>query len=190
MGKTLGSQTETIRYSPQMVYRPLMERFAEETYNNLELTGFYWLEESTAKCGDLPKDVSEYIHQLDKRFYWIPYWNASGYNLWKKLGFDTAFLQPNHFFSKDIPDIRLDQACNTARKFGMGLEMEFDSNVLYEKEDSYYSRLESYINAFENNGVFEESSIAYYSEPRESSICTVQTLSRIRLFWTGLPATS
>ena len=141
----------------------LMERFAEETYNNLELTGFYWLEESTAKCGDLPKDVSEYIHQLDKRFYWIPYWNASGYNLWKKLGFDTAFLQPNHFFSKDIPDIRLDQACNTARKFGMGLEMEFDSNVLYEKEDSYYSRLESYINAFENNGVFEESSIAYYS---------------------------
>ena len=127
------------------------------------MTGFYWFEESTAKCGDLPKDVSEYIHQLDKRFYWIPYWNASGYNLWKKLGFDTAFLQPNHFFSKDIPDIRLDQACNTARKFGMGLEMEFDSNVLYEKEDSYYSRLESYINAFENNGVFEESSIAYYS---------------------------
>ena len=72
---------------------------SEETYNNLDLTGFYWLEESTAKCGDLPKDVSEYIHQLDKRFYWIPYWNASGYNLWKKLGFDTAFLQQNHFFS-------------------------------------------------------------------------------------------
>lgn len=42
-------------------------------------------------------------------------------------------------------------------------EMEFDSNVLYEKEDSYFSRLESYINAFEAHGVFEQSSIAYYS---------------------------
>jgi hypothetical protein len=141
----------------------LMKRFAEGSYNNLELTGFYWIEESTARCGDLPKDISEYIHQQDKRFYWIPYWNAQGYNLWKKLGFDTAFLQPNHFFNKEVPDSRLDQACNTAKKFGMALEMEFDSNVLYEKEDSYYSRLESYINAFENNGVFEASSIAYYS---------------------------
>ncbi|WP_455584646.1 DUF4855 domain-containing protein [Bacteroides sp.] len=141
----------------------LMKRFNEGAYHNLELIGFYWLEESTAKCGDLPKDVSEYIHQLDKRFYWIPYWNAQGYNLWKKLGFDTAFLQPNHFFDKEITDDRLPHACNVANKFGMGLEMEFDSNVLYEKEDSYYSRLESYIDAFEDNGVFEQSAIAYYS---------------------------
>ena len=43
----------------------LTERFNEGAYENLELTGFYWLEESTAKCGDLPKDVSDYIHQLD-----------------------------------------------------------------------------------------------------------------------------
>lgn len=141
----------------------LMKRFNEGAYTNLELTGFYWLEESTAKCGDLPKDVSDYIHQLDKRFYWIPYWNAQGYNLWRKLGFDTAFLQPNHFFDKEIADDRLLQACNTANKFNMGMEMEFDSRVLYENEDSYYSRLESYINAFEDNGVFEKSAIAYYS---------------------------
>lgn len=141
----------------------LTERFNEGAYENLELTGFYWLEESTAKCGDLPKDVSDYIHQLDKRFYWIPYWNAQGYNLWRKLGFDTAFLQPNHFFDKEITDDRLLQACNTANKFNMGLEVEFDSRVLYENEDSYYSRLESYINAFEKNNVFENSAIAYYS---------------------------
>ena len=45
----------------------------------------------------------------------------------------------------------------------MGLEVEFDSRVLYENEDSYYSRLESYINAFETNNVFKNSAIAYYS---------------------------
>lgn len=141
----------------------LMQRFTEGAYANLELAGFYWLEESTAKCGDLPKDVSEYIHALDKRFYWIPHWGAMGYNLWKKLGFDTAFLQPNHFFDKEIPDNRLESACRTAGKFGMALELEFDSRVLYENEDSYYSRLESYIDAFENHEVFDQSAIAYYS---------------------------
>lgn len=141
----------------------LVKRFVEGNYKNLELAGFYWIEESTVKCGDLPKDVSEYIHQLNKRFYWIPYWNAEGYNLWRKLGFDTAFLQPNYFFNKEIPEERLTQACHTANKFNMGLEMEFDSRVLYENEDSYYNRLESYINAFEENGVFEQSVIAYYS---------------------------
>lgn len=141
----------------------LMTRFAEGAYDNLELVGFYWLEESTAKCGDLPKYVNEYIHQLNKRSYWIPYWYAPGFNQWKELGFDTAFLQPNHFFNKSIIDARLRDACKLAKQLGMGLEMEFDSNVLYEKEDSYYSRLETYINAFENNGVFEQSAIAYYS---------------------------
>lgn len=164
----------------------LTERFNEGAYSNLELIGFYWLEESTAKCGDLPKDISEYIHQQGKRFYWIPYWNAQGYNLWRSLGFDAAFLQPNHFFDKAIADDRLNAACRIADKFGLGLEMEFDSNVLYEKEDSYFSRLESYINAFEANGVFEKSSIAYYSGTkgildmyRSSSIENTLILDRI-----------
>lgn len=141
----------------------LIKRFAESAYENLELTGFYWLEESIANCGDLPKDVSEYIHTLNKRFYWIPYWGAMGYNLWEKLGFDAAFLQPNHFFNKEITDDRLESACRTADKFGMGLEMEFDSRVLYESDDSYYSRLETYIDAFEKHEVFKRSAIAYYS---------------------------
>ena len=141
----------------------LTKMFAEGAYNNLELVGFYWLEESTGSCGDLPKYLSEYIHQLGKRFYWIPYWYAPGFDQWKELGFDAAFLQPNYFFDKSVIEARLHDACKLAKTKGMGLEMEFDSRVLYENEDSYYSRLEVYINAFENYGVFEQSAIAYYS---------------------------
>lgn len=141
----------------------LMKMFAEGAYNNLELVGFYWLEESTASCGDLPKYLSGYIHQLGKRFYWIPYWYAPGYYQWKELGFDTAFLQPNYFFDKSVIETRLPDACKLAKANGMGLEMEFDSRVLYENEDSYYSRLEDYINEFENSGIFDQSAIAYYS---------------------------
>lgn len=141
----------------------LTERFNEGNYTNLELVGFYWLEESTAKCGDLPKYISGYIHEIGKRFYWIPYWCAPGFDKWKELGFDIAFLQPNHFFNTSVIDARLRDACKLAKKLGMGLEMEFDSTVLYENENSNYSRLETYINAFETNSVFEQSAIAYYS---------------------------
>lgn len=108
----------------------------------------------------------------------------------EKLGFDTAFLQPNHFFSKDIPDIRLDQACNTARKFGMGLEMEFDSNVLYEKRILIIADWKAISMLSKTTASSKSHPLPIIREPRESSICTVQTLSRIRLFWTGLPATS
>ncbi|MDD2960709.1 MAG: DUF4855 domain-containing protein [Muribaculaceae bacterium] len=141
----------------------LITKFNAENYNNLELTGFYWLEETTAKCGDLPKYISQYIHEKGKKFYWIPYWYAQGFDQWKDLGFDVAYLQPNHFFNKDILDSRLRDACRTAKQLGMAVEMEFDHNVLYENEDSYYARLETYIDAFEKYGVFESSSIAYYS---------------------------
>ncbi|MEG1766178.1 MAG: DUF4855 domain-containing protein [Muribaculaceae bacterium] len=141
----------------------LMKRFADGGYNNLELVGFYWIEESTGSCRDLPKYINQYIHQLGKRAYWIPYWGAEGYNEWKELGYDTAFLQPNYFFDKNVIDARLDDACRTAKQFDMALEMEFDSNVLYEKPNSSYNRLEKYIDAFEKYGVFEKSAIAYYS---------------------------
>ena len=144
----------------------LMVRFTENAYSNLELVGFYWLEESTAKCGDLPKYISEYVHRLNKNSYWIPYWYAPGFDQWESMGFDIAFLQPNHFFDKSVLDSRLRDACRLSKKLGMGLEMEFDGKVLYENEDSYYTRLETYIDAFEKNEIFDKTVIAYYSGTR------------------------
>lgn len=141
----------------------LVKRFSENAYDNLELEGFYWLEESTVKCGDLPEYINRYVHLMGKKSYWIPYWYAPGFDQWKSLGFDIAFLQPNHFFDKTVLDARLRDAYKLAKKFGMGLEMEFDSKVLYENEDTYYPRLETYIDAFEKYGVFENAVIAYYS---------------------------
>lgn len=144
----------------------LIKRFSENAYDNLELTGFYWLEESTVKCGDLPKYLNEYVHRLNKKSYWIPYWYAPGFDQWEDLGFDIAFIQPNHFFDKSVLDSRLRDACRLSKKLGMGLEMEFDGKVLYENEDSYYTRLETYIDAFEKNGIFNNTVIAYYSGTR------------------------
>lgn len=141
----------------------LMARFKKAKYKNLSLSGFYWVDEDIATCKDLPKYVSRYIHSKKKEFVWIPYWKAKGYEQWKELGFDIAYQQPNHFFSKDISDSRLDDACELALNHGMAMEFECDSKALYDCEDSSYGRMLAYIEAFERQGVFNTSAIAYYT---------------------------
>lgn len=141
----------------------LITRFKSAKYKNLELSGFYWVDEDIATCKDLPKYVSQYIHSKKKEFVWIPYWKAKGFEQWKELGFDIAYQQPNHFFTKTIPDTRLDEACTLALAKGMAMEFECDSKALYDCENSSYDRMLAYIKAFEKHGVFETSAIAYYT---------------------------
>lgn len=155
-------QTDKIR-AVKWYIDELTARFNAAGYKNLELEGFYWLDEDMATCKDLPKYISSYIHDMDKKFMWIPYWNALGYHHWKKLGFDIIYQQPNHFFSRNIPDVRLDNACVRAQDYGMGMEFECDSRALSAGgEKSLYSRMEAYINAFERHDVYKNSAIAYY----------------------------
>ena len=141
----------------------LMKRFKKAGFKNLDMAGFYWVSEDTETCKDLTVPLSAYIHSLKKKFYWIPYWNAKGFDQWKELGFDVAYQQPNHFFRADIPDERLDEACKSARDHNMGLELEFDEQALADANNSFYNRLVAYIDHFEKQGVFEQSAIAYYS---------------------------
>lgn len=145
----------------------LMSRFKKAKYKNLELSGFYWVDEDIAYNGDLSLSVSEYIHSKNLLFYWIPYWKAVGYDKWRELGFDMAYLQPNHFFEENIPDSRLEEACKESEKNGMAIEMEFDSRALSDYEPvSFRSRMKSYIDVFKDNGVFFDLPIAYYSGSR------------------------
>lgn len=140
----------------------LMTRFSNAHYKNLELSGFYWVDEDVVSCKNLPMDVSRYVHAKKKQFVWIPYWKAPGHDNWKKLGFDIAYQQPNHFFEDSIPDSRLDEACKVAKANGMGMEFECDSRALFNSENSFYNRMMAYINHFKKNGVYDQSAIAYY----------------------------
>lgn len=141
----------------------LMKRFKKAGYKYIDIAGFYWVSEDIDTCKDLTIPLSTYIHSLKKKFYWIPYWNAKGFDQWKELGFDVAYQQPNHFFRADISNERLDEACESARIHNMGLELEFDEQALIDADNSFYGRLEAYIDHFEKHGVFENSAIAYYN---------------------------
>ncbi len=64
------------------------------------------------------------------------FFNAHGFGRWKDLGFDSAILQPNHFFNGTPPE-QIPAAAALARQNGMGLELEFDERAF---EDAGYCR--------------------------------------------------
>lgn len=160
-GKVLDFSNDADRIAACKWYMDyLIQRFKKAKLNNLELTGFYWLAEEATHTRSFVKQVSGYIHDKKYLFYWIPYFKSDGYNTWRELGFDQAYLQPNHFFKADIPDSRIDDACAIAREYGMSMEMEFDERVIEKK--GWGSRLHAYIDGFTRNNVFNETDVAYY----------------------------
>lgn len=136
-------------------------RFYNENYQHLNFSGFYWVDEDVTGAVDILPSLASYVRSKGLKFYWIPYWNAAGSHQWKSYKFDFAWLQPNYFF-QDVDRQRLNAACNLAFEKNMGLEMEFDSRALFGKSDNRRDRLMSYIDVFDKNKVFQNSSIAYY----------------------------
>ncbi len=56
----------------------VLESFRNANYKNLDLAGFYWVDEDIAYNGDLSLSVSEYIHSKNLLFYWISLLESSG----------------------------------------------------------------------------------------------------------------
>lgn len=121
-----------------------MELFDEKGYEHLELAGFYWLREEvpfrTTNEEDLIKHTSNKIHSLEKKFYWIPFFQSNGITIWKDLGFDAVMMQPNYFFSSaygpnskaaTVDLSRLQTTVATAKRFGMGVEVEGDYHITW-----------------------------------------------------------
>lgn len=141
----------------------LTARFSVEKYSDIELEGFYWIDEDKRATEDLTADVAPYIHEKGKKFYWIPYFKAPGAEHWRSLGFDIAYQQPNHFFNSSISDSRLDEAVDIACRAGMAMEFECDERALSQSEEPMQLRMKAYMDAFERRGVFENASVAYYT---------------------------
>jgi len=139
-----------------------LDRYRKEGYKNIDLQGFYWVSEKDGAYRDILNPIGDYIRSKNLRLFWIPYWTAIGFDNWKTDKFDFAYIQPNYFFKNEINSERLDAVCAYARGTGMGLEMEFDNRALADAKECKRDRLISYIEAFENNDVLKEASIAYY----------------------------
>lgn len=144
----------------------LYRKFEESNLSNLDLEGFYWVSEQMSTNKFITVEIGNYIREKGKKFYWIPYYMSNGYSQWRDYGFDIAYLQPNYFFDKKIGDDRVRNACELAFTHNMGMEMEFDARALANNTANHRARLVTYIETFKDQGVFKNSSIAYYEGGR------------------------
>lgn len=141
----------------------LVEGFNDGKYRNLELVGIYWLDEDMCHTGTISAKIAPLVKDKGLEFSWIPYFKARGFMKWQDYGFDVAYMQPNHFFDKRIPDRRLDEACDFAKRYGMALEFESDQEALSQSPEGKRARMEAYIDAYERNGVWSSVPLAHYT---------------------------
>lgn len=162
-GRKLDFSNEEDRIAACKWYADLLEeRFRSSGFRHLELAGFYWLPEILRQSREVTRALGDYVRSKGLRFYWIPYYTAQGYSEWRDLGFDAAYLQPSYFWNRKIGDERVDRACELARTYGMGLEMEFDMRASVKSEECRRDRGMGYMSSFRRNGVYRSSAIAYY----------------------------
>ena len=138
----------------------ILSKFKNGKYKNLDLVGFYWVDESNEKTKDLIREVSDYIVAKGYGFNWIPYFSANGVTQWKEMGFTRAYYQPNYFFSEEVPYERLKEACQRARENGLDMEMEFDERASAKSGWGY--RLRDYMKVYKEEGAWENCALAYY----------------------------
>ena len=103
---------------------------------HLDLAGFYIMDEELyctpesynyqyKRWDKLLPPVAEYAHSMNYGLYWIPYYMAPGYEHWKELGFDLAYMQPNHYWDWDNKK-PFERTIETVRTLEMGMELEFE----------------------------------------------------------------
>ncbi|REE67320.1 uncharacterized protein DUF4855 [Paenibacillus taihuensis] len=164
--------------------------FKNKHYDNLELAGFYWQHEevgfATMNEENLVKQVSRIVHQAQEKFYWIPFFQSNGSTIWRELGFDAVMMQPNYFFSSSFgPNVatggtvdmsRLNESVQTAKRFGMGLEVEGDYQITWNGWGTDYDgqlyngdyavrKYFAYLNAIQSAGL-NNSILGYYMGAR------------------------
>lgn len=164
-------------------------RFQADSLRHLSLDGFYWLHELVPQPDSaLLTEVGNALHDSQLRFLWIPYYDAPGWDHWRAFGFDEAWLQPNYFFDRSVPAIRLDSAVARALRNDMGLEIEFDSRLLGNMQ--FNDRLAPYLAALLMNPGLRDRAIAIYDGEgtlaQLSRSRSLPAVVRYRGLWTTL----
>lgn len=145
-GKVNGRQLDFSSVTDQIIaYKWFIDQVREAWDRiapaNLQLAGFYILSEILVARPDgynyqykrwdqiLPS-VSSYLHSMDYGLYWIPYYQADGYDMTRKLGIDYTWIQPNEYW--DYPEKQQKKewswVFNTMKTYGHGMEIEFEGS--------------------------------------------------------------
>ena len=184
------------------------ERFNALGFSHLELAGFYILSEELHLPGSyysslgesyaysetynyqykrwhqLVPYVAQYAHSLHEGLWWIPYYLAPGYTVWSYLGFDRAFMQPNHYWDHSgASQHSMTTAIDKMKQYNMGIELEFEYSMVasvmadgrpgpdMDGNDTFYasdvpalrSNFRDYLSAYGSSGLYGVLPVAVYS---------------------------
>lgn len=146
-------------------YDQLMTRWNQAGFKNINLAGIYWYRESmdptTPGDVDLVQNVARLVRNNGQQFFWIPFFGAKGYDNWRSFGFNHAFLQPNYYADNGPPDERMDKAAELAKRYNLGLEIECDDGILYNR--SYYDLFYKQLDKAHQLNIDQAASKAYYA---------------------------
>lgn len=99
-------------------------------YSNIDLQGFYWLNETVKVDNDgaILNSLSTYLKRLNYEFVYAPHATSTNFKKWQRYGFDASFLQPNAFRTS-VPnkEARLHKAFVNAQIYGSGITLEVNS---------------------------------------------------------------
>lgn len=131
----------------------------------LSLQGFYWGRESMTPTDRflLPGLIS-HIHSLGFRTLWIPYFAVTPFLSITNPGFDITIIQPSYLQNPQLTWRRLTSAAERAGKYRAGIEIEFDSAVLYSGSPLHKVALD-YLNRGlpQYEGYMTSGYVAYYT---------------------------
>ncbi|MFX4263461.1 DUF4855 domain-containing protein [Pelotomaculum propionicicum] len=147
-------------------YNNLMDSWDRAGFKHLNLAGIYWYRENmdptTPGDVELVQDTARLVRNDGLKFFWIPFFGAQGYDVWKSYGFNHAFLQPNYYAGNVPPDERMDNAAELAKRYNLGLEIECDEGILF-YNSKYYNLFYKQLNKAKQLNMDKEMSIAYYA---------------------------
>ena len=140
------------------------KRFAECGFKNLEIVGYYWMNEDIfakdTDCMKLLNDISAYCHKKNRSFFWIPYYTARGYSLWSQYGFDVACMQPNYVFKAITPISNLTGCAKLTALYHMGIEIEICAESL--NDEMFFNKYMEYLSYGTKYGYMTDATHMYY----------------------------
>ena len=117
------------------------EQWEKAAPRHVELAGFYILSEILVakpsgwnykykRWDKILPPVASYLHEMKYGLYWIPYFQADGYDMTEELGIDYTWIQPNKYW--DYPEKEQKKSWSwvfsTMNTYGHGMEIEFEGS--------------------------------------------------------------
>ncbi len=179
-GKELDlSKKEDREYAIKWIIDEQIRLYTEAGYENLDLLGFYWLEEEiySKYDHDMLSYASNYLHSLGLKFIWIPWYQAPGYNNWRVYGFDLACLQPNDMWPETSDVERVKSCANLCKGYGMSMQIEASHDCALPDR---YARYMRYLEGGMSSGAMN--SVKFYYQDGKTAVYYAACYSKKKAF--------